>query len=121
MTSVAKYTWITMEKCDFLFFLDRSEVNQARLTVPISRDYNRIYHFLHHSVVENEALFVLEFPLYNSIREGFNFSFSFYLKSFSQLDHQVDLSLYLMEGSALFVLLERQTFWHHRDIYSVPC
>ena len=73
-------------------------------TIPISRD-NRLCHFCSYNVVENEAHFVLECPLYNSIRDKFQSLFENVvlgsLKSFFQLDHQVDISLYLTEATAL--------------------
>ena len=47
------------------------------------------------NVVENEAHFVLEFPLYNSIRDGsstlFENAIPSCLKTFFQLDHQVEI------------------------------
>ena len=116
-TSVANYAWITMEKCDFLFFLcflDCSEVNQTHMSSSIFEDYNRNYHFWHHNVVENEAHFGLEFPSITPLEEGFSSSSSLYyfyfiilcyqenLKSFFQLDPQVDLHFYLMEANALY-------------------
>ena len=73
-------------------------------TIPIARD-NRLCHFCSYDIVENEAHFVLECPLYNSIRDKFQSLFENVvlgsLKSFFQLDHQVDISLYLMEATAL--------------------
>jgi hypothetical protein len=39
-----------------------------KLTIPISRD-NRLCHFSFYNVIENEAHFVLECPLYNPIRD----------------------------------------------------
>ena len=40
------------------------------MTIPISRD-DRLCHFSSYDVVENEADFVLECPLYNSIIDKF--------------------------------------------------
>ena len=56
-------------------------------------------------IVENEAHFVLECPLYNPIRDKFpslleNLVLGS-LKSFFQLDHQVDISFYLTETTTL--------------------
>ena len=56
------------------------------------------------NVVENEAHIVLECPLYNSIRHKFQLLNVVLgsLGSFFQLDHQVDISLYLKEAIALY-------------------
>ena len=70
------------------------------LTIPspiFSRD-NRLCHFFSYIIVEIEAHFVLEGPLYNSmIRDKLQSLFENIilgsLKSFFQLDHQVDISL----------------------------
>jgi len=73
-------------------------------TIPISRD-KRLCNFCSYNVVENEAHFVLECPLYSSIRDKFQSLFENIvlgsIKSFFQLDHQVDISLYLTEATAL--------------------
>jgi len=56
---------------------------------------------------------VLECPLYKPIRDKFPILFENVvlgsLESFFQLDHQVDISLYLMEATALkcFALAKR--------------
>ena len=74
------------------------------LTIPISRD-NRLCHFCSYIVVENEVCFELECPMYNPIWDKFSSLFENVvlgsLKSFFQLDHQVDISLYLTEATAL--------------------
>ena len=53
---------------------------------------------------ENEAHFVLEYSLYNHIRDKFPSLFENIIlgsfKSSFQLDHEVDISLYLMESIA---------------------
>jgi hypothetical protein len=53
--------------------------------------------------IENEAHLVLERPLYNLIKDKFPSLFENViprsLKSFFQLDHQVDISLYLIEAN----------------------
>ena len=73
-------------------------------TIPSSRD-TRLCHFWSHNVVENEAHFVLECPLYNPIKNKFSSLFKEViqesLKSFFQLDHQVNVSLYLTEATTL--------------------
>lgn len=66
------------------------------------------------NVVESDTYFVLECPLYNSIRDMFSSLFHNIivlgiLKSFYQLDHQIDTSLwnaYLAEANALRYLKE---------------
>ena len=72
---------------------------QLYLWMVVSRD-NRLCHFCSCNVGENEAYFVLECPLYNFIRDKFQ-SIIGSLKSFFQLDHQVEISLYLTEAIAL--------------------
>ena len=56
-------------------------------------------------VVENEAHFLLECPLYNSIRDKFpSLSKKIIpgsLKSFFELDQQVNIRLYLTEATTL--------------------
>ena len=73
-------------------------------TIPISRD-NRLCHFCSNSAVEKEPSFVLECALYNPIRDKFPSLFENVvlgsLWSFFQLDHEVGISLYLMEATAL--------------------
>ena len=73
-------------------------------TIPIFRDTS-LCHFCSYNVVENEAHFVLECPLYKLIRVNFSTLFDNVvlgsLKYFIQLDHQVDINLYLMEAIAL--------------------
>ena len=86
---------------------------------------NRLCHFYSCNVVENEAHFVLECPLYNSIRYKFQALFEKLvlgsLKSFFQLDHQVDISLYLTEATASATLPSSCTFSlikHYNFLYS---
>ena len=54
---------------------------------------------------ENEAYFMLECPLYNPVRDKFPSLFENVvlgkLKSFFQLDQQINISLYLMEATTL--------------------
>ena len=73
-------------------------------TIPIFRD-TRLCHFCSYNVVENEARFVLERPLHKSIRDEFPSLFENVIignpKSFFQMDHQVSISLYLTEATAL--------------------
>jgi hypothetical protein len=72
--------------------------------IPISRD-NRPCHFCSYNAVENEAHFVLECPLCNHVRDKFPSLFENVvlenLKSFLQLNHQVDINLYLTKATAL--------------------
>jgi hypothetical protein len=66
----------------------------------MSRD-NRLCHFCFCNIVENEAYFVLECPLYNSLRDKFQSLFKKVLLKSLQLDHQVEFSLYLTEATTL--------------------
>ena len=74
------------------------------MVIPISRD-TKLCHFCSYYAIENEAHFVLEYPLYNLIRDKFPSLFenaiSRSLKSFFQLDQQVNISPYLKETSTL--------------------
>ena len=67
----------------------------------ISRDTN----FALKLQMKMRHTFVLWCPLYNSIRDRFSFLFQNVslgsLESFFQLDHQVDISLYLIKATAL--------------------
>ena len=78
-------------------------------TFPISRD-DELCYFCSYNVAENEAHFVLECPLYNPIKDKFQSLLEKVvlrsLKSFFQLDHQVDVSLYLTAGIALRLFRE---------------
>ena len=47
-----------------------SDWNWTMVDIPISGD-NRLFHFCSYNTVKNEARFVLEYPLYNYIREKF--------------------------------------------------
>ena len=73
-------------------------------TNPIFRD-TRLCHFFSYNVIGNEAHFVLECPLHNPSRDKSPSLFENVvvgtLKSFIQLDHQVDVSLYLTETTTL--------------------
>ena len=68
----------------------------------MSRD-NKLCHFCSYNIVENEANFVLKYPLYNFIRDKFQSLLKKVvlesLKSFIPLDHQVEISLYLTEAT----------------------
>ena len=72
------------------------------MIIPISRE-NRLCHYCSHNAVKNEAHFILESPLYDPIRDKFLSLFENVvldnLKSFFQLDDQVDISLYLMKAT----------------------
>jgi hypothetical protein len=74
------------------------------LTIPISRD-NRLCHCFSYNIVENETHFVLECPLYNPISDKFQYLFTKAsigsLRSFSPSSHQLGISIYLMEATAL--------------------
>ena len=73
-------------------------------TIPISRD-TRLCHIFYFNAVEIEARFMLECPLYEPIRDKFTSLFENVvlgsLKSFFQLDHQVDICLFLKKATAL--------------------
>ena len=64
------------------------------------------YLFISCNVIGNEAYFSLECPLFNPIKDVFPSIFEnvvpWSLKSFFQLDHQVDINLYLMEATTLY-------------------
>ena len=66
---------------------------------------DRLCHICSFNVVEDEAHFVMECPLYIFVRKNFLSRFENVvlgrLESFFQLDHQVDISLYLKEYTAL--------------------
>lgn len=73
-------------------------------TIPIITRDNRLRHFYSCNVLKNETHFVLEYPLYNPLRDKFQSHSEKVvgsLKSFFQLDHPIDISLYLMEASTL--------------------
>jgi hypothetical protein len=67
--------------------------------------HTRLCHFCSYNAIVNEAHFVLECPLYNRIRDKsppqFKSVVSGNLKSFFQLDQQVNISLYLTEITGL--------------------
>lgn len=73
-------------------------------TIPTFK-VNRLCRFCSSNVVENEARFMLECPLYNSMEEKFTLIFenvvSSNLRSLFQLDHQVDISLCPTEATTL--------------------
>ena len=77
------------------------------LTIPISRDY-KLCHCCSHKVVEDEAHFVLECTLSNSISEKFHPLIQNVVlgsfKSFFQLNQQVNLSHYLKGGHCTLIL-----------------
>ena len=66
--------------------------------IPNSSD-TRLYHFYYYYVIENEAHFMLKWLLHYPIKDEFACLFEDIvlesLKSFFQLYHQVDISLYL--------------------------
>ena len=75
--------------------------------IPISRDTG-LCHFCSYNIVESEAHYVLECPLYDPIRDKFpslveNVVLGS-LKSFFQMDHQDDISLFLLEATAFLPL-----------------
>lgn len=80
---------------------------------------NRLCHFCSYNVVDIEAHFVLEYPLYKIIKNKFQSLYaklvSWSIKSFFQLDHQADTtgSLYLMKDTALY---HSKEFQQHYDI-----
>ena len=86
--------------------------------MPISRD-NQLYHFCSYNVVENETHFVLNYPLYNYIRDKFSSLFQNdvegSLKSCFQSDHQVDITLYLTDATAIHYSREIP-FCYHLDV-----
>ena len=69
----------------------------------------------------HEAHFVLELPLYNPIIGNFSSLFENVvvgnLKSFFQLDHQVDITLYFTEAAKLHHSGELD---NHHDVLSIP-
>jgi hypothetical protein len=73
-------------------------------SIPISR-HTRLDHFFFYNAVENEAHFVLEYLLYNPIRDKFSSLFANVvpgsLKCSFQLDQLVSISLYLIKATAL--------------------
>ena len=73
-------------------------------TIPISRD-TRLCCFWSYNAVENEAHFVQECPLYKTVRDKYPSLFENVvlgsLESFFQLDHQVDINLYIPKVIAL--------------------
>ena len=77
------------------------------LTIPIPRD-NKACLCCSYKAIKNEADFVLECPLYNSISDRFPSLFQNVilgnLKSFFQLNQQVDLSYYLKGGHCTLIL-----------------
>ena len=76
----------------------RLAIETGRWTItPISRD-TKVCHFFSHIAVENEAHFALVCPLYNPFRDKFPSKFENVvlgsLKSFFQLDQQVNITLF---------------------------
>ena len=66
---------------------------------------NILCHFCFYNAIVKEAYFVVECPLYNFIKVKFLSLFENVMlgsfKSFFQLDHQVDISLYFTEITTL--------------------
>ena len=92
-------------------------------TIPISRG-TRFCHFCSHNVVQNEAPFVLNIALYNPII--YIYVLSLFenvvlgsLKSFFQLDHDIDICLYIPEVAALHHSKKLEDLNYH-DIIWVP-
>ena len=78
---------------------------------------------------ESDTYFVLEYPLYNSIRDRFPSLFhniivlGTILKSFFQLDHRINTSLckaYLIEANALRYSKDLTLLSHHFDVLLIP-
>jgi hypothetical protein len=67
--------------------------------------HNRLYHFCSYDVVEKEVDFLLECPLDISSRDKFQPLFEYAilgsLKSFFQVDQQVNISHFLTKATAL--------------------
>ena len=74
-------------------------------------------------MVENEAHFVLEWPRFNPIKDKFSSLFENVvlgsLKSFFQLDQQLDISLYLTETTT-FCNSRKLTNLKQPDVLSIP-
>ena len=91
-------------------------------TIPIST-YNKLCHFCSYYVVENEALFVLKCPLYKSIGDKYQITIweaiLGSLRSFFQLDHQFEISLYLTEATTLHHARELATLTPSWCIFSL--
>ena len=66
--------------------------------------------------VKNEACFVWECHLYNSIEDVVLGS----LKFLFQLDHQVGISIYLAKATPLHHSKELALFWQHLDEFLIP-
>ena len=82
---------------DLSFKLDDGRV------ISISRD-SRLCHFYSYNAIENEAHFVLEWPLSNPIGDKFSSQFENVVPKdlkFFQVDQQVNISLYLTEATTL--------------------
>ena len=71
------------------------------LPLELDNEQSCLCHFYSYNAVENEAHFVLGYPLYNPITNKFPSLFEYVvpgsLKSFFQCDQQVNISLYLAE------------------------
>ena len=73
------------------------------LTILVSR-YYRLYHFCSYNATENVPHFVLKCPYITPLETSLSLFENVLLgsrKSFLQLDHQVDINLYLTKASAL--------------------
>ena len=93
------------DRCHLPHLKPRLAIERRRWsTIPISRD-TRLWHFCSYHAIENEAHLVLECPLFKPIRDKFPSLFENVVrgspKSVFQLDHQVDISLFLKEAIAL--------------------
>ena len=79
-----------------------SKSGNGRLS--LSLETTRLCHFCFYNAIENDGHFVMECPIYNPIRHKFPSLFENVvlgsLKSFFQLDYQVDISLYLSKATA---------------------
>ena len=105
--------WIVLEATIDTHHIARSvlPITPRTIDLPLKLDDGRLslsLKILDHAIfalIEIEAHFVLECPLYNSIRDEFPSLFENVvlgsLKSFFHLIHQVDIGLYLTEASAL--------------------
>ena len=78
----------------------------------------RLCHFCSYNVVENEAHLCRNIPVHSINRDRFPSLFENVvlrsLKSFFQIDHQVNISLCLMEATALHH--SRELVWNHFDV-----
>ena len=77
----------------------------CRLAIETYPRDSKLCHFCSCNVVENKTHFVLECPLNNFIKDKFHSPFEKVvlrrLKSFFQMDHQVNVSIYLTQATTL--------------------